>query len=179
MKTTLFIAALFACGISFGQEVSLPLKDNSIHYNNIVLTDNSKSIEAVFDKLAQWVSDNSSKYEFTKEEHPNIANTMTVKGKVNIDPDKRNLHNVDCEFTMDITVIDGRYRTELYDFNFIKAEQKFDASEVYKSYLKRDPFVKTALESKDAALERHQFLLERLQTKVNELLASMQKSVEE
>gem|GEM_PF-3798663 len=179
MKTPLFIAALLAFTIASSQDISLPMKDNSIHYNNIVLTDKDKSIEAVFETLNQWIDKNSNQYEFTQKDHPNIPYMTSVKGKVNIDPDRRNMHNVDCSFTMDIVVIDGRYRAEVYDFNFIKAEQKFDASEVYKSYLKRDPFVKTALETRDAALERHQYLLERLQAKVNAMLASMQKATEE
>lgn len=179
MKTTLFIAAFFSCIMAIGQQVSLPMQDNSIHYNTVVLTTNNIAPESITEKLNQWINQNTRQYHFTRQNTATIGNLISVKGKVTVDPDKRNQHNVDCEFTMDITIIDGRYRYEIYDFFFLKDEQKFNASDVYKGYLKKDPLVKTAFESKEAAVERHEFLLERLQGKINGLIASMERSVEQ
>lgn len=179
MKTPLFIAAIFCCAMAIGQELSFPMENNSIHYNNVVLTTNNTTPESITDKLNQWINQNTRLYRFIRQSTPTIGNLISVKGKVTVDPDKRNQHNVDCEFTMDITIIDGRYRYEIYDFFFLKDDQKFNASDVYKGYLKKDPLVKTALESKDAAVERHEFLLERLQGKINAMIASMEKAADE
>jgi hypothetical protein len=179
MKAPLFIAAFFCCVMATAQQVSFPMENNSIHYNNVVLTTNNTSPESITEKLNQWINQNTRQYRFERQNNANIGNLISVKGRVTVDPDKRNQHNVDCEFTMDMSIIDGRYRYEIYDFFFLKDDQKFNVSDVYKGYLKKDPLVKTAFESKDAAVERHEFLLERLQGKINGMIATMERAVEE
>ncbi len=115
MKTSLFIAALFFCLMGIGQGISFPMQNNNIHYNSIVLTSNNTSPESIMEKLNQWVNQNARQYHFARQNTATIANLLSVKGKVTVDPDKRNQYNVDCEFMMDITVIDGRYRYEIYE----------------------------------------------------------------
>jgi hypothetical protein len=179
MKTPLFIAAILSCAMAIGQEVSFPMENNSIHYNNVVITSNNTTPESITEKVNQWINQNTRQYRFERQSTANIGNLISVKGKVPVDPDKRNQHNVECEFTMDISIIDGRYRYEIYGFSFLKADQKFNASDVYKGYISKDPLVKTAFESKDAAVERHGQLLERLQQKMTTMIGSLERTVDQ
>jgi hypothetical protein len=178
MKTSLFFAAFFASTMLFAQDFSLPTKDNSIRFSNVVITD-IKAPDSIMAKLDEWISSNEKQLSLVRQNNDAIGNLLSLKGKLSIDPDKRNQHNVECEFIMDITYIDGRYRYDVYDFTFLKADQRFDASKVYNGYKKGDPLVKTALETKESALERHQYLLEKLQNNVNSMIQSLQDAVKE
>jgi hypothetical protein len=172
MRTLLSaILSIALLGNAMAQKISMPSKGNNIVYDGTVKMSHNFNGDFVCSKLKSWVVAAAKEHHLNVQEMHDDACTITINAVSAIDKDGT-FSDVDYSFKLVINITDGGLNYQLTNLVFNKAQHKYSANEVYAGYLQNEPFVKTALENKQAALRRHGVLLETLDKKINSLIGS-------
>jgi hypothetical protein len=159
------------------QDVQFPLQNGSISIDKVVILPDSLKAAKIAGRIKSWASQKATLYGLTQQSTA-VGNTFKWKAYTQIQPSNGDNNNaVYASFDVNVTYANGRYRYEIDKVSFVKNNQTYNASEVYKGYLQGDPVVKTTFEKPSAAVSRHGFLLMQLDKKIKELTASLQQKV--
>jgi hypothetical protein len=169
LLSAIFCIALL--GNTVAQKVFMPSKGNNIVYDGTVKMSHNFNGDFVCNKLKSWVVAASKEHHLSVQEIHDDACTITINAVSDIDKNGK-FSDVDYSFKLVIHIAEAGLNYQLTDLVFNKAQHKYSANEVYAGYLQNEPFVKTALENKQAALRRHGVLLETLDKKINSLIGS-------
>ena len=176
-KILLSAAVLITTHCLQAQNVQFPLQDGSISIEKVVIVPDSLKAAKIAGRIKTWASQKAAQYGLSQQPSA-VGNTLKWKAYTQIQPAEGGNNNaVYASFDVIVTYANGRYRYEIDDLAFVKNNQTYDASEVYKGYLQGDPVVKTTFEKPSAAVSRHEFLLMELDKKIKELTASLQQKV--
>ncbi len=155
------------------QTLEMPIKEDVLHYEDIILFGDGINQEKASANLEKWVADNQKNWKLQSRKSTLIGGTTIINGIIRVDPEEGDYRSVDGGFTITITMINDRLRYQINELALIKAGQRFDATAVYKGYRKGDPFMKQKMEQKEAVLQRHEELLRKLDQRIKKIIASL------
>lgn len=170
------ICGLFHLLVS-GQKLEMPIKEDMLHYEDIILFGDGINQEKATANLENWVAANQKNWKLQSSKSTLIGGTTIINGIIRVDPEEGDYRSVDGGFTITITMINDRLRYQINELALIKAGQRFDATAVYKGYRKGDPFMKQKMEQKEAVLQRHEELLRKLDQRIKKIIASLSASI--
>jgi hypothetical protein len=170
------ICGLFHLLVS-GQKLEMPVKDDMLHYEDIILFGDSINQEKATANLEKWVAANQKNWKLQSNKSTLIGGTTFINGIIRVDPEEGDYRSVDGGFTITITMINDRLRYQINELGLIKAGQRFDATSVYKGYRKGEPFMQQKLEQKEAVLIRHEDLLRKFDLRIKKIIASLSAGV--
>lgn len=173
MKLAFSLIFGFSQLLLHAQKLEMPMKDDVLHYEDIILFGDSINQSMAEANLGKWVFANQSTWKLQSSKSTLIGGTTIINGIVRVDPEQGDYRSVDGGFTITITMINDRMRYQINELSLIKAGQKFDATAVYKGYRKGDPFMKQKMEQKEAVLQRHEELLRKLDQRIKKIIASL------
>ena len=173
MKLAFSLIFGFSQLLLHAQKLEMPMKDDVLHYEDIILFGDSINQSMAEANLGKWVVANQSTWKLQSSKSTLIGGTTIINGIVRVDPEQGDYRSVDGGFTITITMINDRMRYQINELSLIKAGQKFDATAVYKGYRKGDPFMKQKMEQKEAVLQRHEELLRKLDQRIKKIIASL------
>lgn len=159
------------------QKLEMPMKDDVLHYEDIILFGEGINQSIAETNLGKWVEANQSIWKLHSNKSTLIGGTTIINGIIRVDPEQGDYRSVDGGFTITITMINDRMRYQINELSLIKAGQKFDATAVYKGYRKGDPFMRQKMEQKEAVLQRHEELLRKLDQRIKKIIASLSAGV--
>jgi|GEM_PF-5789449 len=154
------------------QKITMPSKGSNIVYDGSVKVNHNYNGDFVCSKIKSWIIAATKEYHLDVESMKDEGCTMTINASTAIDKDGT-FSDVDCSFSLVITIAEEGLNYQLTDLVFNKANHQYSVNEVYSRYRKGDPYVKTAIENKQAALRRHEFLLNALDKKITGLTTSL------
>lgn len=173
MKLAFSLIFGFSQLLLHAQKLEMPMKDDVLHYEDIILFGDSINQSMAEANLGKWVVANQSTWKLQSSKSTLIGGTTIINGIVRVDPEQGDYRSVDGGFTITINMINDRMRYQINELSLIKAGQKFDATAVYKGYRKGDPFMKQKMEQKEAVLQRHEELLRKLDQRIKKIIASL------
>lgn len=166
------ICGLF-CMTAMAQKITMPIKDDVLHYEDIILFGDSINQEKATVNLEKWIATNQKNWKLQSSKSSIVGGTTIINGIIRVDPEDGDYRSVDGGFTITITMINDRLRYEINELSLIKAGQRFDATAVYKGYQKGEPFMQQKLEQKEAVLMRHEELLRKLDIRIKKIIGSL------
>lgn len=173
MRTLLPI--LIACMLLstvHAQKITMPSKGNNVIYDGTVKVNHNYNGDFICSKLKSWVIAATNEYHLNVQNMSDEACTITINATTAIDKGGT-FADVECSFSLVINIAEEGLNYQLTNLVFNKAQHQYSVNEVYSRYRQNDPYVKAALENKQAALRRHEFLLTALNKRITDLTSSL------
>jgi hypothetical protein len=174
------MACLFSCALitAQAQKITLPLKGSNVLYEGTVKVNHNYNGDFICSKLKTWVIGATKQFHLNVEGIQDEGCTIVLSAKTAVDKDGT-FKDVDCSFNLVVNLTETGLNYQLTNLVFQKNNHDYSVNEVYVRYLKNDPYVKANFENKQAALRRHEYLLNAMNKKVLSLTASLQKYLSE
>ncbi len=175
MRTRALLTVLICsvlCSAVCAQKVLMPSKGNNIVYDGTVNVNHNFNGDYVCSKLKSWVIAATKEYHLDVQRMSDEGCTITINASTAIDKGG-NFNDVDCSFNLVINIAEEGLNYQLTDLVFNKAQHQYSVNEVYSRYRQNDPYVKAVFENKQAALRRHEFLLNALDKRMTALTSSL------
>lgn len=128
---TLFFVMINA--MAYAQDIALPMKDDKIFYEQV---DSAAGVgkDQLFTRAKLWMANAFESAKNVIQMDDKEAGMLVGKGYFNIHSTGIASATWPCNFTISLTAKDGRYRVQLYNFNYGEGNHSMES--VYDAYKK-------------------------------------------
>jgi len=165
------LIVLYNCKVQ-AQKLELPIKNEAINYEGFIKTTSDFSNDELCNQTKNWVLSTSKKMNLTILSMKESECSFEVDLSSVLEPDGT-FNNITCLYKILITNQNKLLKYTITNLKFSKNQQQYKVDEVYAGYLKNNPITVAGVESRKAALRRHEYILSTLDTKMNTIINSL------
>ncbi len=174
MRTQIVFVAciILSASIVNAQKLVLPIINNAVVYEGTIKTNNIQSADVVCSKIKSWLLESAGNQTIRILNIKEDGCAIEIKVSNSLEP-KGTFDDVECIYTINIFLNETGIYYNVNNIFFSKAQQTYDVFDVYRSYLKGEPYVKVPVESKKTALRRHEYIMGLLNDKMNNTIKAL------